>query len=437
MQLSELIRLVRQAGVTGAGGAGFPAWRKIDCQGKADTLLVNGAECEPLLYADYYAMQLYGDRLIAACLLLGRALDLRQIIIAVKQSRKAILDHLARLAAGVEHIQVFPLPEVYPSGDEHILTWLATRRAIPQGGLPLNAGVLVHNVQTLIQIGQAAEGHPVTSRFVSIGGAVRQPLTAEVPAGTPAAALLEAAGGPTVPNWRLLAGGIMMGELMDPGDGIQKTTSGILVLPNDHPAIVERTQDPCRMLKVSASVCDQCYTCTEYCPRRLLGHDIQPHLLMRQARRLWDDPSLQDGQARYCCECGVCSLVACPLQITPRRIIAGLKRKLPPASREPQPEPAVRDGLLRKQLPLPYIMKRLALSSYAVQNIFIGELIPSPVLKIALREFGGSFATPAVRPGQRVIPGEVLATGKWTCFHSPVHAIILSIGTEAVLQRIS
>ncbi len=435
MDLQTLITRVQEAGVVGAGGAGFPTWRKLDCQGRVDTLIVNGAECEPLLYADYHCMIQYADRIVAAAATLRDALGLSRVVVAGKRKRAAVREVFQRYLPEDGGVEWLDLPDVYPSGDEHILVYEATGRIVPQGGIPLEVGVLVQNAQTMIHIHQALEGRPVTRRFISVGGAVATPVTLEAPVGTPLSALLEAAGGPTIPEPFFLAGGAMMGQLVGDSFATAKTTSGILVLPADNPAVMERRTPLDREIRVSASVCDQCYACTELCPRHLIGHEIEPHLLMRRARAIMEDPRERDHIAHYCCECGICSLVACPVRITPRRLIAGFKHRVPGEYRRRRPEYRVHPVYEQKRLPMSYLIRRLALDGYVAGSRFLGELRDLERVRVPLAEFAGHVAEPLVEVGDRVMENELIARGRFSLVHAPVGGVVERVDDAVEISR--
>jgi len=422
--LPQIIEKVRLAGVVGGGGAGFPTWRKLDCQGRVDTLVLNGAECEPLLYADYYCMLHQGRKILDTAVLLAGCLGAKEVVMALKHKRRAVVDRFREILPDYPAVRLLELPDVYPSGDEQILVHFACGRVVPQGGIPLDVGVLVQNVQTMVFIHDALAGRPVTRRFVTLGGAVGRPITVEAPIGTPIRRLMEMAGGATCPDPHFLAGGAMMGVLADVHTPIHKTTSGVLVLPADNPAVQERLQSLERCVRVSKSVCDQCFTCTELCPRYLLGHDIFPHLLMRRAEEILEHPADRDHIARYCCECGVCSLIACPLKITPRRLIGAMKRQRGLPGRQAKPGSAVHPDYHRKGLPLAYVSERLALDPYTAPNVFLGPLLPDAEVEIGIRQFDGTPADILVKPGQRVFEGERVARGKWTDFHASITGVV-------------
>jgi Na+-translocating ferredoxin:NAD+ oxidoreductase RnfC subunit len=304
---------------------------------------------------------------------------------------------------------------------------------VPQGGIPLDVGVLVQNVQTLAHVGDALDGRPVTHRFVTLAGAVARPITVEAPVGTPLSRLLELAGGATCDQPRYLAGGVMMGALVEEDFAVRKTTSGILVLPPDNPAVRERLTSLEREARVSKSVCDQCFTCTELCPRYLLGHDIQPHLLMRRAETVLERPGEADHIAWYCCECGVCSLIACPVRITPRRLIAAMKQHMPPPHKQPKQNVVPHPDYDRKGLPMSYVMMRLALESYAGENRFLGPLHDLDHVRICRGEFGGGLAEPLIEPGRRVIQGEPVAEGRHTRHHAPMAGRVTAVDDAITL----
>ncbi|MBN2433398.1 MAG: SLBB domain-containing protein [Acidobacteria bacterium] len=420
LDIRQLLNRVREGGVVGAGGAGFPTWRKLDCRGRADTLILNGAECEPLLYADYHCQLLYADKILATADRLRSLLGLEQVVLAFKRKRQAVRAAVANVLPEFPKVHIQLLENIYPSGDEHILVYDVTGRIVPQGGIPLQVGVLVQNVQTMVYIHDALRGRPVTHRFVTIGGAVARPYTAEVPIGMRLAELLERAGGVTCRDPHFLAGGVMMGDLVTEDFAVAKTTAGILVLPRDNPAVQERLSSLERDLRIALSVCDQCYACTEMCPRRLIGHEIEPHLLMRRAGTVLHTPGERDHIAHYCCECGICSLIACPVKITPRRLIAAMKAKVPLTFKRELPAYEIHPEFDRKRLPLDYVARRMDVHRYDEDHRFLGQLSDVGPVELALTGFGGRPLRPVVADGDRVIAGERVAHSEDTVLHASI-----------------
>ncbi|MDN7221152.1 SLBB domain-containing protein, partial [Klebsiella pneumoniae] len=304
---AEIRERVRAAGVVGAGGAGFPTHIKL--QARVDTVLVNAAECEPMLKVDQQLMAQQADRLIRGLGYAMTATGAREGIIALKAKyAPAIAALTPRLP---EWARLHILPDVYPAGDEVLTIWLATGRRVPPAALPVSVGVVVNNVQTVLNIARAVEqGYPVTRRTLTVNGAVARPLTLAVPLGISLREVLDLAGGATVDDPGFINGGPMMGSLITSLETpVTKTTGGLLVLPGNHPLIQRRRQDERTLLAIARTVCEQCRLCTDLCPRHLIGHELSPHLLVRAVNyRQAATPSLLLS-ALTCSECNVCESV--------------------------------------------------------------------------------------------------------------------------------
>lgn len=261
----EIRERVRAAGVVGAGGAGFPAHVKLQAQ--VEIFLVNAAECEPMLKVDQQLMWQQAARLVRGVQYAMTATGAREGVIALKEKYRRAIDALTpQLPAGIRlHI----LPDVYPAGDEVLTIWMATGRRVAPAALPASVGVVVNNVQTVLNIARAVEQQfPVTRRTLTVNGAVARPLTVTVPIGMSLHEVLALAGGATVDDPGFINGGPMMGGLITSLDNpVTKTTGGLLVLPKSHPLIQRRMQDERTVLSVARTVCEQCRLCTDLCPR--------------------------------------------------------------------------------------------------------------------------------------------------------------------------
>lgn len=268
----EIRERVRAAGVVGAGGAGFPAHVKLQAQ--VEIFLVNAAECEPMLKVDQQLMWQQAARLVRGVQYTMTATGAREGVIALKEKYRRAIDALTPLLpAGIRlHI----LPDVYPAGDEVLTIWMATGRRVAPAALPASVGVVVNNVQTVLNIARAVEQRfPVTRRTLTVNGAVARPLTVTVPVGMSLHEVLALAGGATVDDPGFINGGPMMGGLITSLDNpVTKTTGGLLVLPKSHPLIQRRMQDERTVLSVARTVCEQCRLCTDLCPRHLIGHEL-------------------------------------------------------------------------------------------------------------------------------------------------------------------
>lgn len=317
---------VRAAGVVGAGGAGFPAHVKLQAQ--VDTFLVNAAECEPMLKVDQQLMAVQAARLIRGVQYAMKTTGASSGIIALKEKYQKAISALTPLLPA--DIRLHILPDVYPAGDEVLTIWMATGRRVPPAALPVSVGVVVNNVQTVLNIARAVEQQfPVTRRTLTVNGAVARPVTLTVPVGMSLREVLALAGGATVDDPGFINGGPMMGGLITSLDTpVSKTTGGLLVLPKSHALIQRRMQDERTVLSVAKTVCEQCRLCTDLCPRHLIGHELSPHLLVRAVNYQQAATPQLLLTALTCSECNVCESVACPVGISPMRINRMLKREL-------------------------------------------------------------------------------------------------------------
>ncbi|MCK4513563.1 SLBB domain-containing protein, partial [bacterium] len=301
---------IEKAGVVGAGGAGFPT--HVKALGQADTMIANGAECEPLLRSDGIVMTTAPDRVLRGVALMRESVGASRAVIAIKRENVEAGDALTSALGRFPGIELEFLDDVYPAGDEYLLVYELTGRVIPEGGIPPDIGVVVSNVTTLANVAGAAEGRPVTRRLVSVQGAVNRPATFEVPIGVSIGEVLTAAGGTTVENPGVIVGGPMMGRLADElKEPVTKTVGGLVVLPRSHALIASRTSTEAHVLKVARAACCQCMACTELCPRALLGHELAPHRTVRAIQYSTLEIDHAHITAAYlCCECGMCELFA-------------------------------------------------------------------------------------------------------------------------------
>ena len=421
--MSEL-DLLRQGGVVGGGGAGFPLWKKLAAP--AETLLINGAECEPLLKSDQYLMLRYPARLAEAASRLAAVARAKEAVICLKDHYAAQIAALREALASAAHdppVRLHLLPTVYPIGDEQTLVHSATGRTVPPGALPGSVGCAVVSVSTALNALRALEGKPVTSRFVTVVGAVRRPGVYRAPIGMPVSLLLEQAGGSTEREHRLILGGPMMGPLAasDAEPVVTKTLGGVLVLPAEH-TLVRHAELSMAQARVRArSACIQCRTCTDLCPRHLLGHPIYPHLTMRAfaaGERL--EPS-----ALLCMECGVCELYACPMGLNPRRVQQMQKAELRAKGEKPAfalgEPPALAEY---HQAPSGRVLARIHCGQYDIPVPSEAVEATAPVVCIPLKQHIGAPAEPCVSVGSTVRRGDVIGRMAEGALGADVHASV-------------
>lgn len=427
---------VRAAGVVGAGGAGFPAHVKLQAQ--VDTFLVNAAECEPMLKVDQQLMAVQAERLIRGVQYAMTATGARAGIIALKEKYQRAINALTPLLpAGIRlHI----LPDVYPAGDEVLTIWMATGRRVPPAALPVSVGVVVNNVQTVLNIARAVEQqYPVTRRTLTVNGAVARPITLTVPIGMSLREVLALAGGATVDDPGFINGGPMMGGLITSLDTpISKTTGGLLVLPKSHALIQRRMQDERTVLSVAKTVCEQCRLCTDLCPRHLIGHELSPHLLVRAVNYQQAATPQLLLTALTCSECNVCESVACPVGISPMRINRMLKRELRALNHRYEGPLNPEDEMAKYRLiPVKRLITKLGLSDWYHDAPLTETDFPTDKTTLLLRQHIGASAIPCVQQGEHVVRGQCVADVPSGVLGAPVHASIDGIVSEITEQSIT
>lgn len=427
---------VRAAGVVGAGGAGFPAHVKLQAQ--VDTFLVNAAECEPMLKVDQQLMAVQAERLIRGVQYAMTATGASAGIIALKEKyQKAINALTPLLPAGIRlHI----LPDVYPAGDEVLTIWMATGRRVPPAALPVSVGVVVNNVQTVLNIARAVEQqYPVTRRTLTVNGAVASPITLTVPIGMSLRDVLALAGGATVDDPGFINGGPMMGGLITSLDTpVSKTTGGLLVLPKSHALIQRRMQDERTVLSVAKTVCEQCRLCTDLCPRHLIGHELSPHLLVRAVNYQQAATPQLLLTALTCSECNVCESVACPVGISPMRINRMLKRELRALNHRYEGPLNPEDEMAKYRLiPVKRLITKLGLSDWYHDAPLAETDYSIDKTTLLLRQHIGASAIPCVEQGERVVRGQRVADVPSGALGAPVHASIDGIVSEITEQSIT
>ncbi len=401
---------VRQAGVVGAGGGGFPTHVKL--AGNADTVIANGAECEPLLHKDAAVMEQQTGELVRGMELCMTALGAKSGVIAVKAKNRHALESVEKACQGTE-VRVHRLGDYYPAGDEYDLVYGVTGRLIPPAGIPLQVGVVVCNVETLVNVSAAVEGKPVTTKTLTLAGAVGQALTLTVPIGTSYREAIAAAGGLTTHDPILCIGGLMMGEITaDLDRPITKTATGVVVLPRDHHVIQRKLTPPKSQAGIGKSACDQCRYCTEYCPRYLLGYAVEPHQVMRTLAFTASGNDLFNPWAALCCSCGLCTLYACPEELYPKEACDDAKAEMRrrdqkwtgPVVVKPHP---MQDG---RRVPIKSLIRKLHIQAYDLPAPYTTLQVKPSRLVLPLKQGGGVPNRPVVKAGDRVRAGQVIGS---------------------------
>ena len=430
------VEQIAEAGVVGAGGAGFPTHVKL--AGRADTVLINAAECEPLLHKDKEVLREHAEAVLEGLATAMERVGAERGFVGIKEKYTDVIEILRpHLAKGMS---VAPLRDAYPAGDEFILVYDVLGRVIPPGGIPLNVGAVVMNVETAVNVAVAAT-RPVTEKFVSVAGAVAQPMTLRVPVGAPLSACVAAAGGATIPDANYVVGGAMMGYLEDNHDApVAKTTGAVIVLPNEHVVVRRRRQSWRQITRIGRSACDQCSFCTELCPRYLLGHPIEPHRAMRSLGFNLVGGANVAGTA-FCCVCNLCSLYSCPEDLDPKEVCAENKRRLAGESarwKDPPFNPSRPARHMRnRKAPMKRLIQKLGLAGFANVGPMCAEPVEARIVEIPLKQHIGVPCEAVVTVGKRVSAGDVVGRrpvkdGK-PALGAPVHASIA--GTISAVEN--
>lgn len=433
----NLVEQVRLAGVVGAGGGGFPTHVKLAA--KADTVIANGAECEPLLHKDAAVMERWADDMVKGMVLTMEAVGAENGFIGIKAKNKHAVEACERACKGTA-VKVFLLGDYYPAGDEYDLVYSVTGRLIPPAGIPLHVGVIVANVETLVNITAATEGRPVTHKTLTVAGAVAEPLTLTVPLGVTLRDCLAAAGGCTVDDPVLAIGGMMMGEHTDDLDRpVTKTTGGVIVLPREHHIMQRKFKPERAQHSIGKSACDQCRYCTEYCPRFLLGYAVEPHQVMRSLAFTSTGKEHWNQWAALCCSCGLCTLYACPEELYPKEACDQSKAEMRKENikwtgpMEVKVHP-MRDG---RRVPIKSLMRKLSISEYDHPAHYAEKTVEPTRLILPLKQSAGSANLPVVRPGERVRAGQPLGQvpdkALGAILHAPFDATVAEVSDKHLI----
>mgnify|MGYP006289397569 FL=1 len=440
MAVTSKIDLIKKAGVVGAGGAGFPTHVKLDAE--VDTIIANGAECEPLLEVDQQLMKHKSKEFIRALEESRKLLSAERAVIALKSKYKEAISSIKRIIKDYDQIEIFEMGNFYPAGDEQQIVYEVTGEIIPEGGIPLMVNTVVINIETLLNVYKALNSISLTQKYLTVNGEVNNPQTLKVPLGTPLRKIIELAGGATVNDYRLIDGGPMMGKLVTRDDVVTKTTKGILVLPADHKLIIDRSVPIENDIRRSISVCCQCRACTDVCPRNLLGHSLEPHMVMRGVAYGIDTDQDIFTQADLCCECGACDTWGCPMGLHPRRIIIEVKKQLAKNGykRENNKEvESVHSMYEIRKIPVERLVSRLGIGEYKSHLPFTDRDINIDKIELPLQQHIGAPAESVVQSGDSVIEGDLIAKVKTDSLGANLHAAIDGkiklLGESIVIER--
>lgn len=314
MLKEDIINAVKEAGIVGMGGAGFPTHVKLSPKepDKIDYVIANCSECEPYLTSDYRRMLEEPEKLVEGLKIILRLFDNARGILAVEDNKPDCIKILKNLTAKESKISVIPLHTKYPQGSERHLIYATTGRAINSSMLPADAGCIVNNVDTITAVYHAVkEGRPLMKRIVTVtGDCIKEPCNYSVRIGTDYSELIDEAGGFVKSPAKVISGGPMMGiALFDLHVPTTKTSSALLALSHDDVSQADET------------ACINCGRCVEVCPGRVIPSrlaDFAQHGCKEEFEK-------QNGME--CCECGCCSYI-CPAKRQLTQSIKSMRRTI-------------------------------------------------------------------------------------------------------------
>ena len=397
-------------GIVGAGGAGFPSYAKL-AQG-ADLLLINGAECEPLLYTDYIILKNEMTMVLSGITEVLEHTKIPKAMIAIKAhtAKKLGVTDGERLA---DKIFMRVLPDVYPLGDEISLIYEATGRLVNPGKLPITQGIIVYNVETMYNLGRAARySEPVTTTWITIGGDVKSTVVIKVPVGTRVADIFNMLNIELKEGYSVIDGGPSMGKIINPSTyAVAKTTKGLLILPDETQAVASKKMDPKMAVVRAETACCQCTRCTDLCPRHLLGYPLEPHKMVRTAMGVVEAMPEMVMSATLCCGCGLCESLACNQGISPRAVIDSYKAVLAKNRLRFNSDGAykVRAEREYRMVPSEKWTSMLGITKFDKVADFYGETEDFARVEIPLSKHIGAPSVPTVSDGDVVDKGDLIA----------------------------
>lgn len=440
MDIKKLSAILKENGIVGAGGAGFPTYAKLD--ERAETIILNCVECEPLLKLHRQLLEKYAYEIVKTFHMIGQAVGAKEVVIGIKKAYTKTIAALNECIGEYKEVRLGLLDEVYPGGDEVVLIYEVTGKVVRPGGLPIESGVAVFNVETVYNVYRALEeSTPNIDKLVTVVGEVHNPITVRVPLGCTMEEVVALAGGAIIEDPVYFIGGPMMGSIGSGAQPVTKTTNAILVLPANHIIIQKKKGNAVIDLKRAAASCCQCSMCTDLCPRHQLGHPIEPNAFMQAA-------TCKDIQkpeiflnTMFCSGCGLCEMYSCMQGLSPRTLLAEYKKGLQANGIRPSQNvktAPVESSRKYRKAPMSRLMARLELTKYNKNAPMNDKVVEMKRVKILLGQHIGAPTKAIVKKGDTVIAGQMIgepAEGLSTAIHSSINGKVKEVTDRYVIVQ--
>lgn len=433
MTFDELYQITYDAGIVGAGGAGFPTHKKYSKDVKQ--IVVNAAECEPLMMVDHHLLNKHFKEITDMLKVLVDTLEADEAIIGIKGKNMHLLDLDVVKSLSKTKIKIHEIPDIYPAGDEVVLVYETTGKILPEGSIPIMSGVMVMNVETVYNVYRAVNyAEPVTSKYVTIGGDTKEYITVKAPIGMNVGELLDTCN-IDYNGMGVIDGGPMMGRLINPKTAVvTKTTKGILLFPETHSVIQRKRMPLSTTVKRASAACCGCSMCSDMCPRYLLGYSLRVDKTIRAVAHSEVQNTESFLQSALCCGCGVCTVMGCQQMLNPQAVSMEVKRVLGKNKFRRQNNKApkeVRPERASRLVPSSRLIDRLGIRKYVKDSAerryidFVPEFVSIP-----MSQHVGKPATPIVQKGARVAVGEPIAKTDENLLGAVIHASIDGVVKE-------
>ena len=430
----DIVRKVQASGVVGAGGAGFPTHAKL--ARKAQYVLLNAAECEPLIRVDQELLAHFPVEVLTGLNYARECVSAHKAIIGIKAKHAKIIQNLteAICSQGLERVlEIQAMADIYPAGDEQVLVYELIGRIVPEANIPLAVDCVVINVETALNIYNAANERPTTETFLTLTGDIPCPSTIKAPVGTPISDILQLSGRKDYTGYAVIDGGPMMGNVLDNLDGYISKKTKALILLNKQSILIRKKSMPIEQVqRINRSTCEQCRMCTDLCPRYLLGHDCQPHKTMRTVNYNLDDIEAKK-RAQLCCLCGLCELYSCPAGLFPKTANQVFRDKLLHEGVRYKPDKetyAARFGREYRLLPSKRLLYKLGLWKYDKAAPLAEDSLKPKRVRIATSQHVGTPAVPIVSAGAHVQSGQLIGEIPEGTLGASIHASIDGVVSE-------